>query len=159
MVLSDASRAARHTADALKDIVWIINPENDKIEDITLRMKDSAAKLLVGVDYTFECQAGGLSSVLDMEFRRHLLLIYKDILNNIAKHARATRVVIRVGQANGFLSMEARDNGVGFVECDIQRGNGLSNLRKRAAEMGGTIDIASCAGRGTTVTLRAPFNS
>jgi signal transduction histidine kinase len=153
--LFEASRAARHTADALKDIVWILNPENEKLEDIILRMKDSAAKLLLGTEYSFHCTNNDLSNVLDMEFRRNILLIYKECLNNIAKYAHATKVDISIGNRENMFYLTIIDNGVGFDRASIVRGNGLNNMHKRAAKIRGTIDIDSCPGKGTTVHLTA----
>lgn len=154
-LLQDASRAARHTADALKDIVWIVNPENDKLEDIILRMKDSAAKLLAGTQYSFLCPHTGLSSSLDMEFRRNLLLIYKEALNNIAKYARATKVDISIGEDQDVLQLRVKDNGTGFDALTVRRGNGLNNMKRRAEKIGGTLEICSSAESGTIVLLTA----
>jgi hypothetical protein len=153
--LTEVSHAARHTADALKDIVWIISPEHDRLDDIVLRMKDSAAKLLIGIEYCFDCQDDTMSSALDMEFRRNVLLIYKETLNNIAKYSRATKVEISVKEDDEVLTLRVTDNGVGFDESTVKRGNGLKNLRARAAKIGGTIEIMSAPAKGTTVQLDA----
>lgn len=153
--LLTASTAARHTADALKDIVWIINPEHDKLDDIVLRMKDSAAKLLVGIEYTFDCPQNAMDDVLDMEFRRNLLLIYKEALNNIAKYAHATRVDIAIRRHDGTIELHVADNGVGFDLNTVRKGNGLDNLSRRATSIGGTIEIHSRPGLGTTIQLAA----
>jgi ligand-binding sensor domain-containing protein/signal transduction histidine kinase len=153
--LADVSRAARHTADALKDIVWIITPEHEKVDDIILRMKDAAAKLLVGIDYSFHCTDNAIGSVLDMEFRRNVLLMYKETLNNLAKYSHATHVDITLGELHQMFQMTIKDNGIGFDEATIQHGNGLKNLRHRAEKIGGTIKIRSSPGGGTTVDLIA----
>jgi signal transduction histidine kinase len=153
--LLDASRSARSTADALKDIVWIIDPDHDKLDDITLRMKDAAARLLVNIDYSFHCDTRTSTDALSMEFRRNIFLIYKEILNNIVKHARATRVVIEVTTGHNLFHLKVVDNGIGFDAGTVQRGNGLTNLRNRAAKLGGTIQVKSCGSEGTTVELAA----
>lgn len=156
--LADASQAARQTADALKDIVWIINPEHDTFDDIILRMKDAASKLLIGIDYRFDCPDGVLKDTLAMEFRRHLWLIYKESLHNIAKYAHAKNVNIAVSHEGGVFRLRVADDGVGFDEATAARGNGLRNLRARASKIGGTIEIASSPGKGTTVSLQAPLS-
>jgi ligand-binding sensor domain-containing protein/signal transduction histidine kinase len=153
--LAEASRVARHTADALKDIVWIINPEHDKLDDIVLRMKDAAAKLLLGVEYSFHCSESFGTNLLDMEFRRHLLLIYKEILNNAAKYSHATKVDIRIQETDGTLSLAIVDNGIGFDLNTVQRGNGLINMQRRAEKLGGAIAIESTPGCGTKVIVTA----
>jgi len=153
--LSDVSRAARNTADALRDIVWLINPEHEKLDDIILRMKDGASKLLTGIEYAFHCPENALNSVLDMEFRRNVLLMFKEALHNIAKYSRATHVDISIGEEQQEFQMTIADNGIGFDEATITRGNGLNNLRRRAEKIGGNMTITSSPGRGTVVQLRA----
>ena len=156
--LRDASSAARRTADSLKDIVWLINPEHDKLDDIVLRMKDAAAKLLVGMDYRFDCPEGTLGSVLDMEFRRQVWLIFKETLHNIAKYSHARRVDIEINAANRVFRLRVTDDGVGFDSASTVAGNGMRTLRARAAKLGGSIAISSAPGRGTVVSLEAKLS-
>jgi ligand-binding sensor domain-containing protein len=153
--LLDASSAARRTADSLRDIVWLISPDHDKLDDIVLRMKDAAAKLLVGTEYRFDCPEERFASGLDMEFRRHVWLIYKETLHNIAKYAKANRVDIGITAQNRVFHLRIRDDGVGFDPSAPASGNGLRNLRARAAKLGGSIAIESAPGRGTLVLLEA----
>jgi signal transduction histidine kinase len=153
--LMDVTRAAKSTADSLRDIVWIISPEHDQLDDIILRMKDSAAKLLTGTAYMFHCTNDSLGRSLSMEFRRNLLLLYKEALNNIAKYAKATSVDIEIREENGTLRLEIVDNGVGFDISQIQRGNGLNNMKLRAEKIGGSVSIESTPSKGTTIRLRA----
>ena len=153
--LMDVTRAARSTADSLRDIVWIISPEHDQLDDIVLRMKDSAAKLLAGTAYTFHCSNESLGRSLSMEFRRNLLLLYKEALNNIAKYAQATKVDIEVRDDDDRLLLEIADNGIGFDSTSIQKGNGLENMKLRAGKIGGSVVIESTPGKGTTIRLRA----
>lgn len=153
--LQDASSAARRTADSLRDIVWLISPDHDKLDDIVLRMKDAAAKLLVGIEYSLDCPEDTLGNVLDMEFRRHVWLIYKETLHNIAKYAKAHAVDIQIKVENGLFYLRIKDDGVGFDTSSPASGNGLRNLRTRAAKLGGSIAINSAPGRGTSVHLEA----
>ena len=152
--LSDVSRAARNTADALKDIVWLVNPEHEKLDDIILRMKDGAAKLLSGIEYAFHCPDNAITSILDMEFRRNVLLMFKEALNNTAKYSHASHVDIFIGEERKTFLMRITDNGVGFDAATVRRGNGLTNLRRRAEKIGGTMAIHSSPGKGTTVELQ-----
>jgi signal transduction histidine kinase len=81
--------------------------------------------------------------------------MFKEILHNIVRHSRASRVDITVEIAPREFQLRVRDNGIGFDEARARAGNGLKNLRRRAAELGGRIEIDSRPGQGTTVTLRA----
>lgn len=153
--LMAATHVTRTTADALRDIVWLINPEHENVQDLIQRMKDAASKLLLNTHLIFEVDHNGFPATLDMEFRRHLILLYKEILNNIARHAAATEVRITLRRDDGALFLRVSDNGKGFDETTIRRGSGLTNLRLRAERIGGTISITSAPGKGTTVELRA----
>jgi signal transduction histidine kinase len=74
-------------------------------------------------------------------------------LNNIVKHSQATRAEITVAGSAPRFRLDIRDNGVGFDEQQVRQGNGIKNLRRRAAEMGGKFEVRSQPGQGTTVTL------
>lgn len=154
-LLHEISRSARLTADALRDIVWVINPAYDKLDNMVLRMKDAAASMLRNIDHSFHCSDHIMAGVLDMEFRRNILLIYKEILHNILKHARATRVDIRIEENNGGLVLTIADNGVGFDPSLSFTGNGLRNLKSRATKIGGHLDIRSLEGKGASFILSA----
>ena len=154
--LTTANFAARQTTDALRDIVWIINPEHDKPEDIILRMKSAASILLANMSYSFDHPSKELPA-LDMEFRRNLILVYKEILNNIAKHSKAKHVKINVETNGKTFVLSIQDDGVGFdtEEAAKKDGHGLSSLQRRAEKLNGVITIESSPGHGTTTTLKA----
>ncbi len=74
--LVSSGRVARQSADALKDIVWLIQPRHDSTEDLALRLKDAASKILVGLQHTFTTTGRGAGNPLDMEVRRNVILIF-----------------------------------------------------------------------------------
>jgi signal transduction histidine kinase len=88
-----------------------------------------------------------------MEFRRNILLMYKEVLHNIVKHARATQVRILITEDLGSLTITIEDNGVGFDNAIPTSGYGLSNLRRRASSIGATLDIVSTIEKGTQVKI------
>jgi ligand-binding sensor domain-containing protein/signal transduction histidine kinase len=153
--LLDISRAARTTSDSLRDIVWFINPEHDFASDIIDHLQAIASRLLGGIDHTFRRDDLGTPVRLPMAFRRDVLLLYKEILSNIVRHAEATRVEICVGIQAGHLKLSVTDNGRGFNSSLPSNGNGLSTMRRRALQIGGTIEIHSEPKKGTAVTLEA----
>jgi ligand-binding sensor domain-containing protein/signal transduction histidine kinase len=156
--LSVISSTARQMANALRDTVWLINPEYDKLDNILLRMKDAAAALLPGVSYTLQFPERALSGSLSMVFRRNLLMVYKEILHNIVKHAHAKHVDIMVEERHGRFRLLVRDDGIGFDQSNVSLGNGLRNLRSRAEQLGGRIEFSTAPGKGTEVlmTVRIP---
>ena len=153
--LSEISDNAMQTADAMREIVWFINPEHDEPADLVLKMKDVASSMLNGVEISFESRDDVFEDSMDIEVRRHVFLIYKEILNNIVKHAQCSRVDILLERESGRFRMSIADNGCGFDPLQTYRGNGLKNLQTRAKGIGGKLDIVSSSGQGTRITLEA----
>jgi hypothetical protein len=85
-----------------------------------------------------------------------MLRILQEALNNVRKHARARRVVVRVAQRRSSVFLSVRDDGTGFDVAAVRSGYGRQSMRERAQSIGARLTIASVPGRGTTVTLRVP---
>jgi len=154
---ADLRRIALHTIDALRDIVWFIDPARDRLGDLVTRMRDTAPLLLPGLPFDFEASVPNPDLHLPPAFRRNVFPIFKEALHNAASHARASRVQIRVEAREGRLRLEVRDDGRGFEEEKITPGNGLRNLRRRAQELHGAVRFLSTPGQGTRVEFEAPF--
>jgi signal transduction histidine kinase len=80
-----------------------------------------------------------------------------EALTNASKHAHPDRIEVRVGVDGGDALIEVRDDGSGGV--DPTRGSGLSGLADRASALGGTLEIDSPAGKGTTIRARIPVTA
>jgi signal transduction histidine kinase len=79
--LNDIANTARKTTDAIRDIVWFINPFHDNSEDLVLRMKELASKMLINIDYKFTSTGGNeniFNQLPDLNKRRHIYLIFKE---------------------------------------------------------------------------------
>jgi signal transduction histidine kinase len=120
-------------------------------------MRDTAPLLLTGLQHDFEACAPHPDLRLPPAFRRNVFPIFKEILHNAASHARARRVSIALDCRDGVLRLRVEDDGSGFDEASIIPGNGLRNLRRRAAEMRGTVRLRTAPGQGTVVEFAAPF--
>ncbi len=152
---------ARQVMDSMGDIIWSVNPDNDSMTQIVVRMRDVGADLLEGQDVVFNLDLNEnlLQSHLPLEQRRDFFLIYKESLTNIAKYARASHVWVRLKRSDSLLWLTIQDDGIGFdpaqpVGQNPLGGNGLKNMRARAEKMGGTLTILSAPGEGTTVKLQ-----
>ncbi|MDB5131126.1 MAG: hypothetical protein JWR02_875 [Mucilaginibacter sp.] len=86
--------------------------------------------------------------------------ILQEVLNNIIKHSRASRIRIKLEYLGGSLQLQVNDNGKGFDIGNLddgQRGMGLFNIQKRAGIIGGQVDILSRPGKGTSITIIIPY--
>ena len=153
--LIQVTTKARRMANALTDIIWLVEPERDRLDDLVEHLEEVTRTMLAGIDYTFDRSSVPLLHRIDPEFRRQVYLIYKEILHNIVKHAHATKVTIAVGRAGGRFVLRVEDNGVGFEEDQVHRGRGLKNMQDRAAQIGGALEMTKRPGAGTTVRLVA----
>jgi signal transduction histidine kinase len=88
-----------------------------------------------------------------------LYRIAQEALNNAIKHARASRVRLKLKLSHSVVRLECEDNGVGFdLGTGRQKGGlGLSGMDKRAASVGGKITITSRPGRGTLIVTTVPL--
>lgn len=151
--INEIHRISVQTSNAIRDIIWLINPGLDSLQDLLLRMKDFAGVMLRGIEFRLECKGVDPARRLSLDFRQHLFFLFKEALTNVAKHAQATVVEARFEQQAGGWRFLVRDNGVGFVPAAATTGNGLKNLRARAAKLGATLEIHSRPGEGTTLIL------
>jgi len=125
---------ARITADSMRDIVWFVNPSNDSLEKLLAKMRETANMMLEGMDVVFkqEIKESGLTN--DLNFRRNLFLIFKEILQNIIRHANASQVIINLHHNEKQFTLSVKDNGAGFNTKTEFKGNGLLNFQRRAKD-------------------------
>ena len=96
---------------------------------------------------------------LDQERSTSIFRIFQEILTNVARHAKATRVNMRLKEDTDKIILEVEDNGRGVTEKEIHnpRSLGLLGMRERALLFGGEVNIRGRQGKGTTVTVCIPI--
>lgn len=151
--LHDILATTRQLASDLRDTVWVVHAENDRLSDLIERMHGVARLLLANHVYTFEAPRDVPGVVLGMELRRHTLLLFKEALHNAVRHAEAMHIDVEVAWNEGLLSLTIVDDGRGFDPGSVQAGRGLRAMNRRADEIGGQLAIESQPGRGTVVRL------
>ncbi|MSU52562.1 MAG: hypothetical protein EXS41_04090 [Opitutaceae bacterium] len=149
--LEEIRRVARQTADSMRDIVELIQRPAATGDDFVAKLREIAARLLAGLEWTFE--VGVALELPSLTAQRHLLLAFKEALHNIRKHAAARRVTIDFLRDGAQLRLRIVDDGTGFEPRAVVEGHGLANLRHRAAALSGELSLESAPGRGTTLTL------
>ena len=100
---------------------------------------------------------GPIDSAVDERVRGHLLLCLREALSNVARHAHASAVEVKVTAISGHLTLRVSDDGVGYHRRTGQRSSGIDNMLVRAQALGGTFSIAGQAEGGTTVTWDVPL--
>jgi len=144
-------------SEAMREIIWNINPANDLLENALPRMLQYATELLearqIKVEAALPPQAQKLE--LPMEQRRDLYLIFKEAINNIAKHANATRVKIIFSVKQRELTLQILDDGIGYNPNTTFAGNGIRNMKNRAAKHRWELGLNEQIVNGSSFYLRA----
>jgi signal transduction histidine kinase len=159
-LLSNIAEASREAIDAMGDIVWVVNPKKDQLQDLESRMRHLACEMMAGRSLKFERYPSGQreSYTLSPDFKRNVFLIFKECLHNVVSHSDASKVEVRLDLENGFVMLEVRDNGKGFNPSQSFDGLGQKNMKKRAAELNGNLVISSPTGGGVVIRLLAPLS-
>jgi len=153
--LAQVGQTIRDSANNLRDVVWIVNPDPDSVHDLVGRMKANAERMLTAHRYTFDSSLPSFPSSVDMEFKRHVLMTYKEMLNNVVRHARAKQIRIEITLQGKRFRLCVEDDGIGFDPSARSEGRGLSGMRSRAEAIGGTLTIESSGATGTRVCLES----
>jgi signal transduction histidine kinase len=85
-----------------------------------------------------------------------LLRVTQEACANAVRHGHARRLTVSMTRRDGHVELAVRDTGTGFDPAAPHTGSGLTHIRDRVAELGGTVDIDSAPGRGTALTVRVP---
>ena len=139
-----------------KDFIWSINPGNDNLYEVMIRIKDFGDELLYGTGTAFE-----INGLMD-EFKdirqlpgtgRNLTMIFKEALSNIVKHAKAEKIVLTIERKDEAVVIRLKDNGKGFDEHNCKQGFGISNMKQRAARIEAMFELISEPGKGSELIL------
>ncbi len=158
--LNRITEEVTNSSQALDDIVWSINTNNDTLEQTVARMRRYAAEIFDGanIHYTLLLDEYFAQRKLNMEQRRDCFLLFKEVINNIYKHADAKNVLIRVWLESNQLHMNIEDDGKGFDPGKVTHRNGLKNMHQRVAKWNGRLLIQSQPGRGTHTNISFPVS-
>ena len=85
-----------------------------------------------------------------------IVQLTREALSNVARHARATHVAVRLERNGSHAVLTVEDDGVGFAHENPSAGNGMRNMRERAEGLGGTLEVVSKAGKGTALRISFP---
>jgi signal transduction histidine kinase len=145
--------------DQMSDIVWSMKHSNLQLGDVIARMREYACRTLETkkIDVHFKVEPNIDKSLMNIESRKNLYLIFKESINNAAKYSNAKSIWIDLSTAGAQLILSIRDNGDGFDLERCKTGNGLSNLRSRALELGASLQIDSQVGYGASILLHLPL--
>jgi len=156
--LAEIKTIADETVDAMRDITRLMQSERYGTDDLPTLLRETAARTLRGLKHTVSIDNETQTRRLAVDRQRDLMLMLKEALHNITKHAAASEVTLTLTQDHRDIILTVRDNGHGFDPAATTSGMGLTNLRRRAAKHQGRAEI-STSPQGTTLTITLPLHA
>ena len=152
------SRKAKGVVGALDEIVWATNPREDSLRSLVDYLAAFAREFLDSVQVPLRTEVTReVPEVMIGPRRRHnVFLATREAINNAVKHANPSSIHLRIAIEDEHLVVRVTDDGKGFAVEYAESGNGLTNLRRRMTDCGGSCRIESVQGGGTTVTISLP---
>ncbi len=156
--LQRISEEVSTSSQALDDIIWSVDSNNDTLEETVSRMRRYAAELFdaANISYELDLDPAFEEKKLAMEQRRDIYLLYKEAVNNISKHAGAKQVSIQIAIEHSQLFMRIKDDGKGFNTNAVSNRHGLKGMKERVKKWKGKIIVESGVGMGTKIEVSLP---
>jgi signal transduction histidine kinase len=151
---------ARGLIGALDVIVWAVDPEDNSLQSLADYLSGYTREYLSNssIACRFKIPVTLPNAALDGQVRHEVLMVVKETLSNIVRHADATEVEFQMTVANNTLEICIADNGKGFDPNTEAGGHGLKNRSVRLTKIGGSCHVESRQGAGTVVSLRLPLS-
>jgi signal transduction histidine kinase len=152
----------RRLLDALQELRLVVDALEPMDGDLGVVLGNVRHRMRAAIEHSgvkLHWQVGELPHVSYLTPHAILAVqrIILEALTNSLRHSQASAVTVSARAEDGWLRIQVADDGVGFKELSSSRGRGLDNLRRRAAGLGGTLDIDSSRGAGASVILRLPL--
>lgn len=154
--LAEIKSIADETVHAMRDITRLVQSDRYGNDDLPLLLRSTAERMLRGISHAVHVEESSRTCRLSVDRQRDLMLIFKEALNNISRHAAATDVEIRLVRRDATLVLTVQDNGRGFEPAAVTAGMGLANLHRRVEKYRGSAAVESSS-HGTTLTITLPF--
>ena len=100
-----------------------------------------------------------VDGILNEDAKLHVYRIIQELLNNALKHAQASEIDVQINKNDEDIMVMVEDNGIGFVESEVEKGLGLGNLQSRVNLLKGEISIDSVPKQGTSVIVHIPLSN
>ncbi len=140
----------------MRDFIWALDPGKDTLYETLHRFEDFATGFCEDAQVNFKSEGVDeqfKSFPLNMNQRRHLLLILKEVLHNSIKHAAPNNIYLNIDAQKEKTIISLSDDGNGFDVNGVKRQNGLHNIQERATHLNAQLELISEKNKGTSVCI------
>jgi ligand-binding sensor domain-containing protein/signal transduction histidine kinase len=156
---SKVEDSAKYLYTGTRDFIWSIDPVNDELSKLFIHIRDFGEKLFEEKNIQFRAfNEVKEKTKLPYGFSREANLIFKEAMTNAFKYSDAKNVTLSLHRTNEGYDMMLEDDGVGFSTGDVQKSNGLKNIRERADRINSILRIQSVRHQGTKIVLSFKLN-
>jgi ligand-binding sensor domain-containing protein/signal transduction histidine kinase len=146
--------SAKYLYTGTRDFIWSIDPVNDELSKLFIHIRDFGEKLFNEKDINFRAFNEVKAKIhVAYGFSREANLIFKEAMTNSFNHSQAKNVSFTLKEEEDMFLMELKDDGKGFILSEIEKLNGIRNMRSRAERMQATVNVKSSPGSGTIISL------
>ena len=180
--LEKIGEVSRMAMSKMSDVIWSIDSRKDRVDDLIIRIQGQGEEILAPLNINYRFDIGKLERErkIPVPLRQNLYFIFKEAVNNIAKHSLATEVQIALFNQGQEFVMQIEDNGLEIRnqqkraklngpnprtaaeaatledrEIQYKTGQGLANMKMRAERINGSIQIGKNS-KGVSVRVRCP---
>ncbi|MBS1584557.1 MAG: hypothetical protein JSS82_03245 [Bacteroidetes bacterium] len=156
--IDDISQISRDLVGNMRDLVWVLNPENTTLDSLAARMREYCYDYFEGLPQRLQLdfQSDIPNTRISREAQRNIFLTTKEALNNCIKHSKGANINVGLKISDNLLQVSIADDGLGFDTAPKANGNGLKNMKQRIEAIGGEFRI--CSGKtGTVIQITVPL--
>ena len=155
--LSSISIFTKETIYELRDTIWAMNKNEISLEDLQTRISNFIEKANISTEHTqfnFTIDSSLPNNLTFTSFEgMNIYRIIQEAINNALKYANANTIDVQFIKGNEQLMVSIVDDGKGFDILQVEDGNGINNMKKRASEIAATLKISSEVNKGTAIVL------
>ncbi|MGJ7033107.1 ligand-binding sensor domain-containing protein [Niabella hirudinis] len=166
-ILSKINIGTSEMMEAISDIVWAVNTGSDHFDELANRVRSFAVQVTEAknIELRFTDNKDIPDITLNMEQRKNIYLICKEAINNAVKYSGCTLLEVLIRKENHQLRIHIHDNGKGFELSSLESpnnghsfgGNGIKNMKNRAAEINSVLKLHTYPDAGASVELITPI--
>ena len=158
MLLNKIDEESKNLFGGTRDFIWSIDPVNDNLKAVYLNIRDYATDLFDNSNIHFHAQNGNAdigAIKLPAGFTRHIVLIFKEGLNNVLKHTGCKNVFFSIEIKGKVIEIKLKDDGKGIRPMDLQHLEGIKKMKYRGAKIKSDLILVSDEKLGTEIILKA----
>lgn len=153
-LLEKINAYSRETVSKVGEIIWSSNPDRDNIESLLAYMRSYIQHYMedAPMRYRIDFPEQTPDLLLNPELRRNLYLVMKEALHNARKYSGAQEITVAFAIDNGHYRLSVSDDGVGMTPGKVRgSGNGMVNMKRRIAAIGGRMQVETAPGQGVSM--------